>query len=823
MKKEAKSETGFVKWFSELRNKDVPIAGGKGASLAEMYSSGFPVPPGFVITAQAYSYFIIHSSVGAVIQNVIDKLAVEDTTALNQASKKIRELIEQATLPAELEQEIIEAYDILAVDKSQNKAGDLLGGSKKGDLFVAVRSSATTEDLADASFAGQQDSFLGVKGHELLLKKVKECFSSLFTARAIYYRAKKGFNKVNAQLAVVVQKMINSDKSGVMFSRNPLANDDTVVIEAVWGLGEGIVSGRILPDHYRVNREEEVIEMKVADKKIALVRGKNATVEELKLTAEQSKQQVLTGYELKRLAQFGMQLEEHYKRPQDIEFAVENGEIFIVQSRPITTKAKDLDREVHGTVLLSGLGASPGISSGVVRIVKDMSDLTKVKQGDVLVTVMTNPDMVVSMQRAAGIVTDEGGVTSHAAIVSREMGIPAVVGTRTATQKLKEGQIVTVDGNTGRVIDGKGVEKKAEVKPIVQTRTKIKVIVDLPDYALRAAQSGAQSVGLVRLEGIIASHGKHPLWYLKQNKLRDYIAALSSGLKKIATPFKEIWVRTSDIRSDEYTGLEGAPQLHESNPMLGNHGIRFSLMNADLLEAELSAIKEIADEFSDKIIGVMIPQLISLEEVVKTKKIAQEVKMPRNVKFGVMVETPAAVQIIEDVCKEGISFVSFGTNDLTQYTLALDRNNSDIQDLYSEMHPAVLRSIQQVIEVCKRYNVETSICGQAGSKEEMVRFLLQQGISSISVNADAALSVSQLVASLESSSESVVARPVPNQKPQAQMSKPVQKEEDLILEALEEEYVPGLGEQNEVPALNDAISIGSDLFDQKKQPKQLDL
>ncbi|MEK6898751.1 MAG: PEP/pyruvate-binding domain-containing protein [Nanoarchaeota archaeon] len=1271
MKKEVKLDSGFIKWFSELRNKDVAIAGGKGASLAEMYANGFPVPPGFIVTAQAYTYFITQANLQGMIQGILERLQTEDTAALNNASKKIRALIEAAQLPPELEQELVEAYDILSVDKHDGGASDLLRGKKEGS-YVAVRSSATTEDLADASFAGQQDSFLGVKGHELLIKKVKECFSSLFTARAIYYRVKKGFTRADSQLAVVVQRMINSEKSGVMFSRNPLVNDDSVIIEAVFGLGEGIVSGRILPDHYLINRNEEVIEMKVADKKIALVRGQNAEVDEVKLKEEVSKQQVLTGYELKRLAQYGMQLEEHYKKPQDIEFAIENGEIYIVQSRPITTKAKDTDKEIHGNVLLSGLGASPGISSGVVRIVRSMDDLAKVKSGEVLVTVMTNPDMVVSMQKAAGIVTDEGGVTcfaeetkvltsrgfvtikdavelvasgqelwllsydalnlrpawkrilsgagrkrhairvsvsqkgtmddnildvtsdhkmiffenrvlikeqlssvleqekcisvidslpatmatndekkayvlgalasdgnikvdlhhtgnprrgritftqkqtdakaafiervglyftecfgssfkeprlkessgylrerlvqgyasdyicnnleialklkniihnldswvltldepsclnflaglidgdgclydnrlhiyvgkehvlqgvilaclrlgifpqitrnrtihhvqileriddiiqhtsrvkgeirfkqqgnklfsarailldiidevnykghikpyvqnnclidsrkiasfvlpmtqakerqqllsvlssglrmqrvkkiadigeidvfnleveadneldhnfvvftskytpilvsnSHAAIVSREMGIPAVVGTRNATHKLKDGDIVTVDGNTGRVIEGKGIERKVEVNPIVPTRIKIKVIVDLPDYAPRAALSGAQSVGLVRLEGIIASHGKHPVWYLKNNKMRDYISVLSSGLKKIATPFKEIWVRTSDIRSDEYVGLEGAPQKKEGNPMLGNHGIRFSLMNVDLLEAELEAIKEIADEFSDKKFGVIMPQVISVDEVIKTKKIANEVKMPKNIVMGVMIETPAAVQIIEELCKQGIKFASFGTNDLTQYTLALDRNNEDMQGLYNEMHPAVLASIKQVIATCKRYGVETSICGQAGSREEMVRFLLKEGIDSISVNADAAQMVSKLVAGLEAKNmrvenneevkhrkretreeyeinssnvnKEIVTMAMNEQFNQKALDElfgidknvaqamPVMKEEDLILKALDDDYSPNLKGKSDIPSLNDAIPVNSEFFD----------
>ncbi len=840
-------ETGFVKWFSELTNKDVSIAGGKGASLAEMYNHGFPIPPGFMVTAQAYQHFIHSGNLDGEIKARLRRLNIEDTTALNEASKEIRALIENSPMPADLEGEIVEAYDILDVQKhemykARSGALDILKNSHEPP-FVAVRSSATTEDLADASFAGQQDSFLGVKGRESLILNIKRCISSLFTARAIYYRQKKGFDHEKAHLAVVIQKMINSQKSGVMFSKNPLKEDNTIMIEAVWGLGEGIVSGRIVPDHYIVDSNLEVVEMNVQEKKVAMVRVSSGKIETVNLTAERSAQQVLTGYEIKRLAHYAQQLEEHYGKPQDIEFAIDN-DIYIVQSRPITTKARTDSREITGNVLLSGLGASPGISAGTVRIIHDLDELEKVKAGDVLVTTMTNPDMVVSMQRAAGIITDEGGVTSHAAIISREMGIPCVVGTRTATTSLKDGQTVTVDGYTGRVIDGRAQEKKVEILPIVPTRTKIKVIVDLPDYASRAALSCAQAVGLVRLEGIIATSGKHPLWYLKQNKLRDYISHLVSGLKKIAMPFEEIWVRTSDIRTDEYVHLEGAPQIKESNPMLGNHGIRFSVKNVDLLAAEFSAVKELADEFPDKRFGIMMPQIISVQEVEIAKKIAQEVTLPDNVILGIMVETPAAVQIINDLCEAGIKFISFGTNDLTQFTLAIDRGNQEIQDLYNEMNPAVLNSIQYVIRRCKKYGVQTSICGQAGSREEMVRFLVKEGIDSISCNADAAHNVSVLVAKMEAEAgvggtDEEVRRGMPvgqhAQNYQGQQKhyphhKPIVSDEERILYALDgkpqpinEDYVPGIPQQSDVPSLNDAIPIDSEHFETKKQDTVVDI
>ncbi|PIN89892.1 phosphoenolpyruvate synthase [Candidatus Pacearchaeota archaeon CG10_big_fil_rev_8_21_14_0_10_34_76] len=845
--KEARRED-LIRWFSELSNKDVPIAGGKGASLAEMYNHKFPVPPGFVITAQAYKYFIEKSGLKEKISDILNKLDVNDTASLSQASKTIREMIDNANMPKDLEQDIVEAYDVLDVDKkgfsdARGGALDILRNSHEPP-FVAVRSSATTEDLADASFAGQQDSFLNIKGKQELIKTVKMCFSSLFTARAIYYRKKKGFSEGIALLSVVVQKMVDSVKSGVMFSKNPLKNDNSIIIEAVWGLGEGIVSGKILPDHYVLNSDFEITDAQVSDKKIAVVRAASGKITDVNLNPEKSSARVLSGHELKKLAHFALRLEEHYKKPQDIEFAIENDEIYIVQSRPITTQADFKGHEVSGNVLLSGLPASPGVSSGVVRIIYKLEELDKVKTGDVLVTKMTNPDMVVSMQKAAGIITDEGGITSHAAIVSREMGIPAIVGTKTATSTLKDGQIVTVDGNTGRVIEGKGIEQKVEINPIVPTKTHIKVIVDLPDYAERAAESKSTAVGLVRMEGVIAVSGKHPVWYVKNKKTEDYVELLHTGFKKLSKPFKEVWFRTSDIRSDEYSNLEGAPKEVEGNPMLGNHGVRFSLRNIDILESELQAIKELADDYPEKKFGIMLPQIISLEEVQRSKESVKKIGMPKNVKFGIMVETPAAVQIIEDICKEGIDFVSFGTNDLTQYTLAIDRNNPEVQDIYNEMHPAVLNSIKHVLNVCNKYGVESSICGQAGSKPEMAKFLVMNGIKSISVNADAAEKVSMVVAEIEKSLEGKMpsypnsyqsqgespARTEENRTnaPMKQIASEAINEEELILQALENgdgEYLPGFGvrKNQEVPDLNEAIPVSSEHFSSVKDNSIFDL
>ncbi len=752
---EIEKDTDYIKWLFELDKKSGAVAGGKGANLAEMFNSKFPVPPAFIVTAQAYEYFIKSTGLYNKIHDSLKKINIESTKELQEKSKEIREMIKRAELPDDLKKEILESYELLGSENLKGIQGNALDilKSAKEDVFVAIRSSATTEDLADASFAGQQETFLNIKGKSEVLEKVKACFASLFTARAIYYREKKGFEHEKSLLAVVVQKMVDSDKSGVMFSKDPVNKSDNVVIEAVFGLGEGIVSGQIKPDHYLVSRALEILNEQISEKKIAIVRRSSGENETVKLTEAKSKSEVLTRAQVNELANYAIRLEEHYKKPQDIEFAIESGKIYIVQTRPITTvQSEGEHKELSGKILLQGFGASPGVSSGPVRIIKTMNDLDKIKKGDVLVTEMTNPDMVVDMQKSSAIITDEGGLTSHASIVSREMGIPCVVGTDKATQILQDGQIVTVDGRAGKVYEGKillkGAEEKLEIKPIVETKTKIKVILDLPDFAERAAKTQSKYVGLLRLEGIIAESGKHPLMFLAEGRLQNYIEILERGIERIAKHFQSVWIRSSDIRSDEFKNLKGAPQETELNPMLGFHGIRFSLRNPDILESEIFAIKKVAEKFPNKEFGVMFPQIISVKELKEAKKIFNKFKT-KNMKVGAMIETPAACQIILELCDEGIDFISFGTNDLTQFTLAIDRGNENIQDLYNEMHPAVLSQIKQVIHVCKEKGVETSLCGQAGSRKEMAKFLFNCGIDSISVNADAAQEVSEFIKLLE--------------------------------------------------------------------------
>src|SRR3989344_1897385 len=757
-----------ILWFSEINKENVPQVGGKGANLGEMYNIKLPIPPGFIVSAGAYKKFLEKTGIKEKILSLLKNIDMGDTEKIHDASEKIQEIILDAKMPEEIKEDITNAYDTMNVDidvyKSLSK--DALKIIKAGrDLpFVAVRSSATAEDLPEASFAGQQATFLNVKGNEKLVNAVQQCWASLFTARAIYYRQKNNFPHEKVLIAVVVQKMINSDSSGVMFTINPSTNDENeIVIETGFGLGESIVGGEITPDSYIVDKNELKIKSKKINKqKFMYTRDENVgrTIKK-NLSAEKGSVQKITDDQIIKLAEYGKNIDEHYGKPMDIEYAVENNKLFIVQARPVTTQKRVGERkeeklEEKGKKLLSGLAASPGIATGRVKIVHDITELKKVERGDILVARMTDPDMVPAMEKAIAIVTDEGGNTSHASIISRELGIACIVGTEKATQVLKDGDLITVDGTNGNVYEGKVEIKQKEVVEEaldVETITKVKVNCDIPSQSSRAAKTGADGIGLFRIEFIIAENGIHPTKYIRDGKDDEYTEMLYKGIKETAWHFKgkPIWVRTSDIRTDEYRNLEGgSEEPNESNPMLGWHGIRRSLDDAEILKAEFRAIKRLHDE-GFKNLGVMIPFVISVDEIKRSKKIMEEVGLEplKDIEFGVMCETPACVWIIEDLCNEGISFVSFGTNDLTQTTLGIDRNNERLQKWYNELHPAVLRSIEHVIKACKKYNVITSICGQAGSNPKMAEELVRFGIDSISANIDAVGLIRNTVSNIE--------------------------------------------------------------------------
>ncbi|NJE75459.1 phosphoenolpyruvate synthase [Thermococcus sp. ES12] len=769
------SEYKFIKWFEELGKGDVALVGGKGANLGEMTNAGIPVPPGFCVTAEAYKYFVENVKLedGKTLQewimDVIAQTNVDDSKQLQENTAKIRQKIIELPMLPEIAEEIERAYK------------ELSQRFNKEAVYVAVRSSATAEDLPEASFAGQQETYLDVYGVDDVIDKVKKCWASLWTARATFYRAKQGFDHSKVYLSAVVQKMVNSETSGVMFTANPVTNDrNEIMINASWGLGEAVVSGSVTPDEYIVEKGTWKIKEKfIAKKEVMVVRnpetGKGTVYVKVAdyLGPEWVEKQVLTDEQIVEVAKIGAKIEEHYGWPQDIEWAYDkdDGKLYIVQSRPITTlkEAPAEGEAVEGTeemeVILKGLGASPGIGAGRVVVIFDASEIDKVKEGDVLVTTMTNPDMVPAMKRASAIVTDEGGRTSHAAIVSRELGIPAVVGTKEATKKLKTGDYVTVDGTRGVVYKGivKSLVEKKEEKaeggqvvvagaPLV-TATKVKVNVSMPEVAERAAATGADGVGLLRAEHMILSIGQHPVKFIKEGKEEELVEKLAEGIRTVAAAFypRPVWYRTLDAPTNEFKEMPGGEdEPDERNPMLGWRGIRRSLDQTELLKAEFKAIKKVVEEGYDNI-GVMLPLVANPDQIRKAKEIARSVGLEphKDVEWGIMIEVPAAALIIEDLIKEGLDFVSFGTNDLTQYTLAIDRDNDRIAYLYDEKHPAVLKLIENVIKVAKKYGVETSICGQAGSDPKMAKILVRLGIDSISANPDAVELIRKTVAQEE--------------------------------------------------------------------------
>ncbi|MFC6961279.1 phosphoenolpyruvate synthase [Halocatena marina] len=753
-----------VLWLDTIGSDDLDSVGGKGASLGELTGAGLPVPSGFVVTAGTYRSFIEQAGIDDELFEAVD-IDPDDSSALADAEQAAEDLILDTELPDDIADGILDAYD---------EVGD-------GEAFVAVRSSATAEDLPDASFAGQQETFLNIT-REDLLDRVKRCWASLFTKRAIYYREEQGFDHDRVDIAVVVQQMVDAEKSGVMFTSHPSTGEDQIIIEAAWGLGEAVVSGSVSPDNYVVDpATAEATTVTVADKKVMHVKDtETGKTVERDVPDEKRNVRVLTDDEIARLVELGRRVEDHYGTPQDVEWATIDGEVFMLQSRPITTikeqstdassartaEATDgsgLEQERRGSedVLLKGLGASPGVASGPVRIVTKLDQLDKVGEGDIIITEMTTPDMVPAMKRAAGIVTDEGGMTSHAAIVSRELGVPAVVGSGGATTQLSDGQVITIDGDKGTIREGstEGAEERepyedvrpqSPVKPM--TATEVKVNVSIPEAAHRAAVTGADGVGLLRLEHMILSTNKTPDRYIRDHGADEYIEEIVSGVRGVADEFypRPVRVRSLDAPTDEFRQLEGGEdEPNEHNPMLGYRGIRRSLDQIGVFKHELEAFRRLFEMGYDNV-EIMFPLVNDVEDVYQAKSLMEEVGIdPQKRTWGVMIETPASALCVDEMADAGISFASFGTNDLTQYTLAVDRNNENVANRFDELHPAVLKLIGNTIKACRENDIDTSICGQAGSKPQMVRYLVNEGVSSISANIDAVRDVQHEVKRVE--------------------------------------------------------------------------
>lgn len=743
--------------FERITRHDVELVGGKGANLGEMYRNDFPVPNGFCITADAYRKVIDFNQLQPKIREILTGLDVENSKKLNDAAKKVQNLVVRADIPKDLANEIIKSYL------------SLKPGLKHP--LVAVRSSATAEDLPDASFAGQQATFLNIAGEVNLIQAVRQSWASLFEARAIYYRVTKGFDHFKVALATPVQLMVQSEVSGIMFTINPVTNDKRrVVIESVWGLGEMIVQGAYTPDHYEVDKETKAIYTKVINKQEKQLIKHGADNKEVAVPKEKQERIKLSDEQILIVAELGIKLQQHYMFPQDSEWALENGKIYLVQTRPITTieKNEERSRNLPTTsgmkLILKGDSASPGVAWGTPKLIKSPKEIGLVKEGDILVTSMTTPDFVPAMKKAAAIVTDKGGQTSHAAIVSRELGLPAVVGTMNGTKLLPKFKEITVNGQSGEIFEGKpakgvlgqktydiGVSKEI-LSGEVTTATKVYVNLGEPELAGQVASRNVDGVGLLRAEFMMAQIGVHPKKMIRDGKKKIFIDKLADGLEKFTSAFgyRPVIYRASDFKTNEYRNLIGGEAYEpvESNPMLGYRGASRYVSDESVFELELEAIKEVRNKRGAKNLWLMIPFVRTVAELIKVKRIVAANGLNRSSSFKLlmMVEIPSNVILLEEFAKVGIDGISIGSNDLTMLTMGLDRDNETVAHLFDERDPAVMWMLEMAVTKARKLGLMAGICGQAPSVyPEITRKLVEWGVTSISVSPDVIERTRQIV------------------------------------------------------------------------------
>ncbi len=742
-----------MEWFHDVDKDDINSVGGKGANLGEMTQAGFPVPPGFIITSWAYFHFLEVDKLKTRIHELLEHLDVNDSDKLEEAAEKVQKLIIHARFPEDIAKEVLHAYFTME------------GGLK--EPVVAVRSSATAEDLPGASFAGQQSTYLNVHGEANVIEKVKEAWASLFNARAIFYRATNHFDHFKVGIAVPVQKMIESEMSGIMFTLDPVTNDKhKVVIEAIYGLGEMIVQGAVTPDHYEVDKKTDTITNKQVhtQEKVMVKRGEGNIVKAIE--KHEGSKQKLSDEQVIALAKIGKKLEHHYYFPQDSEWAIEKNQIYIVQTRPVTTIGKESHDKQHimakKEVLLKGDPASPGMASGVVKKLSSAKEIHKINAGDVLVAEQTNPDFVPAMRKAVAIVTERGGRTSHAAIVSRELGIPAVVGTAGALKELKDHMVITVNGSTGEIYKGAVIEPKhpsaspLNTAPARKTATKVYVNLAEPSRAEAVSKMNADGVGLLRAEFMIADIGTHPRKLIEEHKQKVFIENLANNIETFCKAFspRPVVYRATDFKTNEYRNLKGGAKYEpeEPNPMLGFRGAARYISDDRVFEMELEAIKMVRNKMDLKNLWLMIPFVRNPKELLDVKKIVAANGLLRSgtFKLWMMCEIPTNVISLEAFLDVGIDGISIGSNDLTMLMLGTDRDNSEVAHDFSELDPSVLWAFERVIRTCSKRGVTCSMCGQAPSDyPDLVDKLVEWGITSVSVNPDAIAHVRETVANAE--------------------------------------------------------------------------
>ncbi len=802
------SDKPFILWFKEIGIEDVPLVGGKNASLGEMYqhlsSEGVHVPNGFAITAEAYKHLLKDAGIEQAVRDALEGLDTSDINNLRERGKKVREIILNAKFPEDLEEAIKKAYAQMEEEYYEN-------------VDVAVRSSATAEDLPDASFAGQQETFLNITGTDALIEACHKCFASLFTDRAISYRHDKGFGHFDVYLSIAVQKMVRSDSasSGVMFTIDTESGfEDVVYITGAWGLGENVVQGAVNPDEFYVFKPtlkkgfRPIVSKRLGLKQHRMIytTDPNEPVKNVETSPEERRRYVLSDDEILKLAKWACIIEEHYKKAMDIEWAkdgdgekVGTGELFIVQARPETVHSQKDSNYMEtykllekGEVLATGKAVGSKIGQGKAHVIRDVSEITQFNAGEVLVTDMTDPDWEPIMKVASAIVTNRGGRTCHAAIISREMGIPCVVGTENGTEAITSGEDVTVscaEGEEGKVYRGllKYEVERIDFSNVPKTKTMIMMNVGIPEQAFDQGQIPNDGVGLARLEFIINSHiGIHPLALLNYEELKSkaasdadireiveaidektaayddkaefFVDKLAQGIAMIAAGFfpKDVIVRMSDFKSNEYANLIGGRlyEPEEHNPMIGWRGAsRYYAPNFEPAFAlECKAFKKARDEMGLSNVKSMIPFCRTVEEGKKVIGIMDKygLKQGENgLEIYVMCEIPSNVVLADEFAKVFDGF-SIGSNDLTQLTLGLDRDSELVSHIYDERNEAVKRLIRQVINTAKEQKRKIGICGQAPSDfPDFAAFLVECGIDSMSLTPDTAVKTRLLVAEKE--------------------------------------------------------------------------
>lgn len=772
-----KKEEQFLLWFEQLERKDVDIVGGKSSSLGEMTAkTDVPVPYGFATTAYAYRYFIKESGLEEKMRSILSELTdVENSALLRDVSARLRDAIMAEKMPQDLQDAIGAAYVEL--------------GKRVGEEnpYVAVRSSATAEDLPDASFAGQQDTYLNVQGAETIIAKVKECYASCFTDRAVYYREKQGFDHIEVALSAVVQMMVFSKTSGVMFTVNVATGDDNnILIEAAFGLGEYVVQGTVTPDNYTISKHDhKIIDRCVNEQDIMLVRKKGGDCEEVQVPEELRKVQTLTDEQILELADYAKKIEKHYGCYMDMEWGVDErtNKIWILQARPETVwsrrnkeggakvqESKSMTTTDH-KVIVKGLPASPGKVSGRVHVILDPSRIDEFKEGEILVTEMTAPDWVPAMKKAKAIVTDSGGMTCHASIVSRELGIPCIVGTKSrgeaATVTIPDGIDVTIDATHGVVYEGIIEEAKKEnqagaavavAEYFPPTGTKVYMNLGDPEMAEKYSSLPCDGIGLMREEFIWTTYiHEHPLYLIKTGHPEKVVDQLAEGMRQVCQAMapRPVTLRFSDFKSSEYRDLKGGDEFepYEPSALLGWRGASryYDPKYIEAFKLECQAVVKVREEFGLKNLNVMIPFCRNVEECEKVVKIMAECGLERGKDFKVwlMAEIPSNI-ILADQFNKYVDGYSIGSNDLTMLVLGCDRDNDTVSHIYDERNLAVRRAVRHLIEVAHSEGKTVSICGQAPSVyPEFCEFLIKSGIDSISVNPDTVKFTKKLVAQVE--------------------------------------------------------------------------